>query len=253
MFGGPCEIGNRRPVLERYLCFGIYGFGFFGWLNERFERRNPPQELASVADAHLSVVFTSSFGPVLKNLFGTDGREPKLIPTGDPPPPVSRSKLRPRIFYFFGMTRAGKFQPPTNRHALSARRSQHATPMLNTLFDVATPLGVIVVDGLRAGNDWLSPSEILGQLSRAPTESVLWFGPNPGFKEEDEKIFAELIKARGIAQGRAPSGNCGGGGCARYREATDLERAWHRFVRGWSKVGHNAEHAVKHRGVGLHY
>lgn len=175
---------------------GALGSEFYGWLNERYERRSPSRELASIADAHFSAVFTSSIDPVLKNLFGTDGRQPEAVLVGDPPPPVSRSKLRPRIHYLFGTTGTGQFQPPTNRLALRARHSQHATPMLNTVFDVATPLGVIVVAGLRAGNDWLDPSDILGQLSRAPTESVLWFGPDPGFEGDDAEVFAELIQAR---------------------------------------------------------
>lgn len=179
---------------------------FYGWLNERFERRSPSRELASIADAHFSAVFTSSFDPVLKNLFGTDGRQPEPILVGNPPPPVSRSKLRPRIYYLFGMTGAGQFQPPTSRIALKARHSQHATPMLNTLFDVATPIGVVVVSGLRAGRDWLDPSDILGQLSRAPTESVLWFGPDPGFEGEDADVFAELIEAKVVLRDERPLG-----------------------------------------------
>ena len=179
---------------------------FYGWLNERFERRSPSRELASIADAHFSAVFASSFDPVLKNLFGTDGRQPEPVLVGDPPPPVSRSKLRPRIFYLFGMTGAGQFQPPMSRLALKARHSQHATPMLNTLLDVATPLGVIVVAGLRAGGDWLDPSDILGDLSRAPPESVLWFGPDPGFEREDAEVFAELIEARVVLRDERPLG-----------------------------------------------
>lgn len=175
---------------------GALGAEFYGWLNERFDRRSPSRDLTSIADAHFSAVFTSLFDPVLKNLFGTDGRQPEAVLVGDPPPPVSRSKLRPRIFYLFGMTGAGQFQPPTSRLALRARHAQHATPMLNTLFDVATPLGVIVVAGVRAGRDWLDPSHILGQLSGAPTESVLWFGPDPGFEREDAEVFTELIEAR---------------------------------------------------------
>ena len=206
-----CLAALARLGIEGSSWHDIFTFGpldpvFYDWLNERFERRSPSRELASIADAHLSAVFTSSFDPVLKNLFGTDGREPVPILVGDPPPPVSRSKLRPRIFYLFGMTGAGQFRPPTSRLALKTRHSQHATPMLNTLFDVATPLGVIVLDGLRAGNDWLDPSEILGQLSRAPTESVLWFGPNPGFEGEDAEIFAELIKAGVLLRDKRPLG-----------------------------------------------
>lgn len=182
------------------------GSDFYRWLNERFERRSPSRELASIADAHFSAVFTSSFDPVLRSLFGTDGRQPEPVFVGDPPPPVSRSKIRPRIFYLFGMTGAGQFQPPTSRLALKARHSQHATPMLNTLFDVATPLGVIVVAGLRAGEDWLDPSDILGQLSRAPTGSVLWFGPDPGFEQKDAEIFAELIESGVVLRDERPLG-----------------------------------------------
>ncbi|WP_147393122.1 hypothetical protein [Paracoccus siganidrum] len=168
---------------------------FYDWLNERFERQSPSSETTSIADAHFSAVFTSSIDPVLKNLFGTDGRQPDPVFSGDPPPPVSRSKLNPRIFYLFGATGTGQFEPPVSRLALKARRAQHATPMLNTLFDVATPLGVVVVTGLRAGKDWLDPSDILGQLSQAPTNSVLWFGSDPGFEGDDAEIFAELIEA----------------------------------------------------------
>lgn len=102
---------------------------FYAWLNERFERRAPSDELVSIADAHFSAVFTSAFNPTLKNLFGTDGRRPEPILVGDPPPPVSRSKLKPRIFHLFGMTGAGALRPPTSRLALKARRSRHARPM----------------------------------------------------------------------------------------------------------------------------
>lgn len=169
---------------------------FYEWLAERFERRTPSRELASIADVHFSAVFTSSIDPFLKNMFGTDGRIPEPVLVGDPPPPISRSKLKPRIYYLFGMTGAGKFQPPLSRLEQRARRAQHATPMLNGLFDVTTPLGVVVVAGLSAGSDWLDTSEVLGHLSRAATESVLWFGPDPEFKGEDAEIFAELIESK---------------------------------------------------------
>jgi hypothetical protein len=166
----------------------------YDWLNERFERNTPSSEMIAIADTHFSAVFTSSIDPVLKNLFGTDGRQPEAIFSGDPPKPISRSKLRPRIHYLFGATGAGVFQPPVSRVSMRARQAQHCTPMLNTLLDIATPLGVVVVTGLRAGKDWLSPSDILGQLSQAPTGSVLWFGPDPCLVGDDAEIFAELIE-----------------------------------------------------------
>ena len=168
---------------------------FYNWLAERFDRRTPSKELTSIADVHFSAVFTSSIDPVLKNMFGSDGRIPEPILVGDPPPPISRSKLKPRIYYLFGMTGAGVFQPPSTRLEFRARRAQHATPMLNSLFDVSTALGVVVVAGLSAGQDWINTSELLGHLSRAAKESVLWFGPDPEFDGEDAEIFAELIDA----------------------------------------------------------
>jgi hypothetical protein len=169
--------------------------GFYDWLNERFERCTPSREITSIADAHFSAVFTSLIDPVIAKLFESDGRNPEPILAGNPPPPVSRSKLKPRIYYLFGMTGTGLFDPPSNRLAMRARRTQHATPMLNVLHDVSTPLGIIVVAGLRAGKEWIDLSDLLGQLSLAPKESVLWFGPDPGFQQEDAEIFTELIQA----------------------------------------------------------
>ncbi|MCE8517197.1 hypothetical protein KBY31_10775 [Ruegeria pomeroyi] len=192
------RIGVEGSSWSEIFSAGKLNAEFYDWLAERFERRTPSSELASISDVHFSAVFTSSIDPVLKNMFGTDGRLPEPILVGDPPPPISRSKLRPRIYYLFGMTGAGVFQPPSTRLELRARRAQHATPMLNSLFDVSTPLGVIVVAGLNAGQDWLNTGEILGHLSRAATESVLWFGPDPGFEGEDAEIFEELIDANVI-------------------------------------------------------
>lgn len=167
---------------------------FYQWLNERFERRAPARELVAIADGHFSAVFTSSFDPVLRTLFATDGRQPEPVLVGDPPPPISRSKLKPRIHYLFGMTGAGQFEPPTTKLALKTRHARHATPMLNTVFDVATPLGIVVIDGFVAGGDWLEPGSILGHLSSAAAGSVLWFGPDPKFEPADAELFDELLR-----------------------------------------------------------
>ena len=140
-----CQAALARRGIEGTSWNDIFGAGrlepeFFDWLNERFERRSPSRALTSIADAHFSAVFTSSFDPVLRNLFATNGREPEPVLVGNPPRPISRSKHSPRIFYLFGMTGAGQFQPPTSRLYLRAHQSQHATPILNTIFEVATPL-----------------------------------------------------------------------------------------------------------------
>ena len=166
---------------------------FYRWLNERFERRTPQRDLLSIADAHFSAIYTSSLDPVLRQLFETEGRQPETVLVGDPPPPISRSKLKPKLYYLFGMTGAGIFEPPLSRLALNTRRSKHSIPMLNTVLETATPLGTVVVDGFRADSDWLKPGEILGTVGYAPTAAVLWFGEDPNFSADDAEIFSELV------------------------------------------------------------
>ena len=173
---------------------------FLAWLNERFERRAPGNELTSVADLHFSAVFTSSFDPNLRRLFETEGRQPETILVGDPLPPISRSKLRPKIHYLFGMTGAGIFAPPKRRFDMNARRTKHAIPMLNTVLEAATPLGVIVVDGIGGSSDWLRIDEVVGAISTASSERVLWFGPDPKLSTDEHALFQELIDQRLIVR-----------------------------------------------------
>ena len=173
---------------------------FLAWLNERFERRLPPNELTAVADLHFSAVFTSSFDPILRGLFETDGRQPETILVGDPPPPVSRGKLRPKIHYLYGMTGAGIFAPPTGRLAMNTRRTKHAIPMLNTVLETATPLGIVVVDGIGGTADWLRVDELVGAIGTASTGSVLWFGRDPDYSTDDLALFRELIDKRLIVR-----------------------------------------------------
>ena len=179
---------------------------FYGWLNGRFEHRAPQRGLISIADAHLSAVFTSSIDPVLRKLFQTDGRQPETVLVGDPPPPVSRSKLKPRLYYLFGMTGAGIFEPPLSRLALNSRRSIHSIPMLNSVLETSTPLGIVVVDGFRAESDWLKPSEVLGTLGNAPPGAVLWFGNDPNFLRDDAEIFSDLVEREIILRDSRPFG-----------------------------------------------
>jgi hypothetical protein len=201
---GLTKLGIKGSSWNDIFSSGALTSDFYQWLNERFERRSPSRELIAISDTHFSAVYTSSFDPLVRNLFETDGRQPEAIVLGDPPPPISRSKRRPRIFYLFGILGAGRFQPPATRLALKARLTQHAMPMLNTMIDVATPLGIITVDGFRAHGDWLDPSEILGLLSRAPTNSVLWFGPDPGFDGADAELFSELVEIGTVLRDERP-------------------------------------------------
>jgi hypothetical protein len=169
--------------------------GFYEWLGERFLNRAPSRELLSIADATFSAVYTSSIDPGLLNLFATEGRQPEAVLIGDPPPPILRSRRRVPIYYLFGRAGAGiaDFIPPSTNQSLSQRRLRHASAMLKTLNETATPLGLIVVDGYEPDHDWLRAEDLLAVLGSAPVGGVLWCGKEPTFSADDAEAFEALI------------------------------------------------------------
>jgi len=169
--------------------------GFFEWLAERFLNRAPSQELLSIADTPFSAIYTSSIDPGLVNLFATQGRQPEPVLIGDPPPPVLRSRRRLPVYYLFGRagTGPGNFIPPSTSQALSQRRLRHASAMLKTINETATPLGLILVDGYDPAQDWLKSEDLLAVLGTAPEGGVLWCGDEPAFSDDDAETFGALV------------------------------------------------------------
>jgi hypothetical protein len=168
---------------------------FYEWLAERFLNRAPSPELLSISDATFSAVYTSSIDPGLLNLFCTEGRQPEAVLIGDPPPPVLRSRRRVPVYYLFGRAGAGvaDFVPPSTNQSLSQRRLRHASAMLKTLNETATPLGLIVVDGYDPSRDWLRAEDLLAVLGSAPTGGVLWCGKEPEFSGDDAETYSSLV------------------------------------------------------------
>ena len=180
--------------------------GFFEWLAERFINRAPPQELLAIGDGALSAIYTSSIDPGLANLFTTEGRQPELILIGDPPPPVSRSRRRPPIYYLFGRAGGGisDFIPPSTSQAFSQRRLRHASAMLKTINEAATPLGLIVVDGYDPAQDWLRSEDLLAVLGSAPEGGVLWCGNEPDLADDDRETYTALVDQGVIVRDQRP-------------------------------------------------
>lgn len=168
---------------------------FDSWLEERFARRAPSAEQVAIADLPVSAAFTSSIDPGWSNLFATSGREPETILIGDPLPPIMRSKRRPPIFFLFGRSGAGPIEtrPPSTLSMLAQRRLRHSANMLRNVVEVATPVGLVVVDGYDPTQDWLRAEELLAVLSAAPIGGVLWCGTDPQFSEDDQEIFDQLV------------------------------------------------------------
>lgn len=169
---------------------------FGSWLDERFSRRVPSSEQAAIADLPVSAVFTSSIDPGWSNMLASGGREPETILIGDPLPPVVRSKRRPPVFYLFGRAGPGPAdtRPPATVQALAQRRLRHAAGMLRNLLEVATPVGLILIDGFDPAQDWLRAEELLAVIGAAAPGSVLWCGPEPTFSEDDQDTFNQLVQ-----------------------------------------------------------
>jgi hypothetical protein len=179
---------------------------FYEWLGERFLSRAPSKELLSTADAIFSAVYTSSIDPGLLNLFTTEGRQPEAILIGDPPPPVLRSRRRVPVYYLFGRAGAGikDFVPPSTNQSLSQRRLRHASAMLKTLNESATPMGLIVVDGYDPEHDWLRAEDLLAVLGSAPAGGVLWCGKQPEFSTDDSHTYQTLLDQGVIVRDERP-------------------------------------------------
>lgn len=169
---------------------------FYVWLGERFARRAPAAAMEQIADAPLSAVFTSSIDPGLANLLSTNGREADPILVGDPRPAIIRSRRRPPIYYLYGRAGAeiAEGRPPSNQAALAQRRMRHANAMLQNLCDAATPVGLIVIDGLDPRSDWLRTGDLLALLTGSAVGKVIWCGPKAELSDEDADIYASLIE-----------------------------------------------------------
>ncbi|WP_158700525.1 hypothetical protein [Cronobacter dublinensis] len=170
--------------------------GFYQWTAERFGRKNPTEELIQVCNIPFSAIFTSSIDPSLINLLSTNGRQAEPILLGNPTPTILRSIKRLPIFYLFGRAGVGveKLDPPKNLQTLAQRRLQHATAMLINAKESATALGLIVIDGYMANNDWLKAEELLAAISDVSKGGIVWFGDEPNFDEDDLDTFNNLIE-----------------------------------------------------------
>ena len=166
----------------------------YSWLADRFERRVHPPFIEILSELPWSAVFTSSVDPTLVKLFSNRGREVAPILTAEEDPSPARSTKRPPLYYLF--SRAGeqdtKALPPADRMGLRARRTQHAIRILDRIRETATPLGTIVVDGFVRADGWLNFESLIGTLSGASMNQVLWFGGRPDLSVEDDADFASL-------------------------------------------------------------
>lgn len=171
--------------------------GFYQWLTERLARRVPPDSLSALGELPWSAVFSSSLDPGLKDLFSKRQR-PELVLTSAEMPPAVRSRVRPPVYHLFGHARSldPRAQPPADRAALNGRRVNDTMPLLNRILDTATPLGVVVVDGVAAARDWLRIDDLMGAVSNAGDHRIIWFMSRDAALPDDDDFAAAVDAGR---------------------------------------------------------
>lgn len=178
------------------------------WAAERFERSVYSDSVSNLFDVGWSCVFTTSIDPKISNALETRGRVPESILARDHFPRVPRSRSRPAVHYLLGRADETdlQYRAPKTKLEIKQRISLHANQFINRIAETATPLGLLVIDGFVAEEDWLPVDDLLAPLSLESNLRILWFGvtepPNSEFYEDlvskglitpDSRTLAEVI------------------------------------------------------------
>ena len=173
--------------------------GFYDWLADTYSQQPEPTWLETISRLPLNAVFTSSIDPAIARALRINGRdvEPVLSNLDNPVAPRNRRHLH--LTYLFG--RAGEHnsneRPPRNTQELRRRTALHATPLLSRIVETTTSLGVLLIDGLSCGRDWLGTDGLYGTLSAFPPGQVYWFGWAPDESCTDTENLRELAAPQG--------------------------------------------------------
>ena len=114
-------------------------------------------------------------------------------------PPRRATRRHLHLTYLFGRAgeRSPNERPPGNTLELRQRTALHATPLLSRIMETTTPLGVLLVDGLSCGRDWLGTDALSGILSAFSPGQVYWFGWAPDESCANTAILRDLAAPHG--------------------------------------------------------
>lgn len=172
---------------------------FYDWLAETYSHQPEPTWMEPISRLPLNAVFTSSIDPAIARALRINGRdvEPVLSNLDNPVAPRNRRNLH--LTYLFG--RAGERNPneapPRSTQDLRRRTALHATSLLSRVVETTTSLGVLLVDGLSCGRDWLSVDALSGILSAFSPGQVYWFGWSPDESSADAELLQDLAAPQG--------------------------------------------------------
>ena len=196
---GVQQAGSTSEGFQSLLRADTLPEDFYEWLAEVYSHQPEPTWMEAVSQLPLNAVFTSSMDPAIARAFRIGGRdvEPVLSKFDNPATPRSRRNLH--LTYLFG--RAGdrdtRERPPRNTSELRRRIASHAAVLLSRIVETTTSMGILLIDGLRCGHDWLSTDTLFGILSEFAPGQVCWFGGRPDAREVDAATIRELAGPTG--------------------------------------------------------
>lgn len=172
---------------------------FFERLAEVYSLQSDKTWIEVVSRLPLNAVFTSSIDPTIAGAFRINGREVESVLSTLDNPATPRSRRILHLTYLFG--RAGdsdaRERPPRSLAELRRRTALDANALLSRIVETTTSMGVLLVDGLHCGNDWLSTDTLSGILSEFAPGQVYWFGWRPDAPNSDSAIVRELAAPAG--------------------------------------------------------
>lgn len=154
--------------------------------------------METISKLPLNAVFTSSVDPSIAKSFRINGREVGLVLSNQDNPAAPRNRQLLHLTCLFG--RAGEShpseRPPSTSNELLQRKYQHAAPLIARLKETTTSLGVLLIDGLTCGLDWLDSDILSGILGTFAPSRVFWFGWDQDcfHKNKEFQQFVETVQ-----------------------------------------------------------
>jgi hypothetical protein len=172
---------------------------FYDWLADTYLRQPESPWTETIARLPLNAVFTSSIDPALTRAFRVNGRDVEVVMSKLDNPDAPRHRRNLHITYLFG--RAGEKNssemPPKSARDLMQRNVLQTTPLLSRIVETTTSLGVLLIDGLTCGMDWLGIELLYGALSAFSPGQVYWFGWAPEDTSQEFNILRDLAAPEG--------------------------------------------------------
>lgn len=187
------------PLLSKLLQEDPLPEDFYDWLADTYSYQPEPTWMEPISRLPLNAVFTSSIDPAIARALRINGRDVELVLSNLDTPTAARDRRNLHLTYLFG--RAGEHNPneapPKSVQDLRRRTALQAMPLLSRVVETTTFLGVLLIDGLSCGRDWLRPDALSGILSAFTPRQVYWFGWNPDESSADAKLFQDLAAPKG--------------------------------------------------------